>query len=220
MKKILLSILSLFAAVMLLTGNAFATEKRANEDPVSVDLMDTNFLEISVPEIKNKSDIQLYDRARFTLECLKTKDWNRLAGVSHPVDGVKFSPYAYLDENVIKLSTEQIKNLNAEERVYIWGVYDGSGEPIELSFSDYYLRFIYDKDFINAPDVGINRVVRTGNTFNNIDEVFGADTAFVEFHYPGAGPSEDFSWASLRLVFKKYQNTWYLVGIVHDRWTI
>lgn len=44
---------------------------------------------------------------------------------------------------------------------------------------------------------------------------------YVEYHFPGFEKKyEGKDWKSLRLVFEKKNDRWYLVGIVHDQWTI
>jgi hypothetical protein len=43
----------------------------------------------------------------------------------------------------------------------------------------------------------------------------------VEYHFSGF--VEDYGgmdWVSLRLVFIEEEGSWFLVGIVHDQWTI
>jgi hypothetical protein len=43
----------------------------------------------------------------------------------------------------------------------------------------------------------------------------------VEYHFSGFDKKfEGMDWASLKLVFENSNNEWYLVGIVHDQWTI
>jgi hypothetical protein len=42
----------------------------------------------------------------------------------------------------------------------------------------------------------------------------------VEYYFPGFDLQlQGMDWRSLRLVFTLYDNTWYLVGIIHDQWT-
>jgi len=50
---------------------------------------------------------------------------------------------------------DQLKNLMESEEVYIWGEYDGSGDPIKLTFAQYFDKFVYDHDFANARKSGI-----------------------------------------------------------------
>ena len=43
----------------------------------------------------------------------------------------------------------------------------------------------------------------------------------VEYYFPGFNPEyEGMDWKSLRLVFEQYEDNWYLVGIIHNQWTI
>lgn len=175
---------------------------------------------VSYASAPAKPSGEIEDIARLAVSCLKNMDWNGLAGIAHPIEGVKFSPYAYVEKNAVRLSANRIKGLGAWKKTYTWGVYDGTGEPIKLTFDAYYPKFIYDEDFMNAPEIGVGRYVQKGNSISNIEEFFGDDAVFVEFNYPGAERNMNLDWASLRLVFRKYEDAWRLVGVVHDSWTI
>lgn len=151
---------------------------------------------------------------------LKSKNMAKLAALAHPTKGVRFSAYGYVAEEsdrVIKRA--QISGLWANKRIYNWGEFDGSGDPIKMRFSKYYAQFIYDRDFANAPHIEYNKVIGQGNTIVNIAEFYTAGK-FVEYHFPDAGNGGAMNWNSLRLVFEKLGKKWYLVGISHDEWTI
>jgi len=144
----------------------------------------------------------------------------KLATISGP-DGVRFSPYSNIniDKDVV-MTPEMIENAYALNRTFVWGSYDGSGEPIDLPFGQYYDMFVYDKDFMNAPDVKYNEIIGQGNTINNLNEAY-PDAEFAEYHFPGFNKKyEGMDWESLRLVFEKNSGLYRLVGIVHDAWTI
>ncbi|NLE25228.1 MAG: hypothetical protein GX625_07790, partial [Clostridiaceae bacterium] len=80
--------------------------------------------------------------------------------------------------------------------------------------------FIYDVDFASAEKIGYNEILGHGNTLENSAEVY-KDSMVVEYHFPGLDPQyEGMDWRSLRIVFEKHNDTWYLVGIIHDQWTI
>ena len=155
------------------------------------------------------------------LELLKTKDMDDLSDYIHPSKGVRFSPYGYVDvDDHLVFTSEEIENLDDDPGIYTWGAYDGSGEPIELDFNEYYDRFIFDQDFSNPQIIGNNVRIGQGNTLENIGEVY-PEGRFVELHFQGFDPQyEGIDWASLRLVFEEVDGDWYLVGIVHDQWTI
>lgn len=155
------------------------------------------------------------------LTLIANQDFASLSTVVHPVQGVRFSPYAYVEvENHIKFSAQDIAGLPSNNTVYTWGAYDGSGDPIELSFADYYKRFVYDQEFIDPHIVGLNRVIGMGNTIVNIADAY-PNASFVEFHFTGFDPQyEGMDWRSLFLVFEELNGKWFLVGIAHNEWTI
>lgn len=155
------------------------------------------------------------------LALLKAKDMEKLSQAVHPDKGVRFSPYGYVNtETDLVFTVNEIRNLQSDHKVYVWGSYDGSGQPIELSFKDYYNKFVYDKDFQNAEETGYNKILGQGNSLINISDVY-PDANFVEYYFPGFEPKyEGMDWESLRLVFEKKDSVWYLVGIIHDQWTI
>lgn len=155
------------------------------------------------------------------INILKDQDMTNLSTHIHPSKGVRFSPYGYIDVQTSQVfNVSQVAALTQDTQNYIWGSYDGTGDPIELSFNDYYEKFIYDEDFANPHMIGNNHTIGTGNSINNIGEIF-TNGVFVEFHFTGFEPQyEGLDWKSLRLVFEQENATWYLVGIVHDQWTI
>jgi hypothetical protein len=169
----------------------------------------------------------LAGRSAQAILALRDRDWDEVARLVHPVKGVTFSPYTYVrplqgapGAADLVFSATQLRGLWSDPTVYSWGVYDGSGEPIDLTFQEYYARFVYDVDFAQPEVVGFDQVVGQGNTINNIAMVW-PNGVTVEYHFEGFDPEYGgMDWRSLRLVFEEQDGTWYLVGIVHDEWTI
>lgn len=155
------------------------------------------------------------------MDSIKSKDMNRLSSYISPTLKLRFSPYDHIDiENSKVFTLEEVKDLENDTKVYLWGNYDGSGEPIELSFDDYYKRFIYDEDFANPQIIGNDTAIGKGNTVDNIKDVY-LNSYFVEFHFTGFDPQYGGAdWRSLKLVFEQENGKWYLVAIVHGEWTI
>jgi hypothetical protein len=162
-------------------------------------------------------------RAAEAVMALKDGDMEVLSGLVHPVKGVRFSPYATVQTGAggdLLFSTSQFQLLMEDTTVYHWGVYDGSGEPIDLTFRQYFQEFVYDVDFVRPDVVGFNQVVGQGNSIDNIATAY-PNGVMVEYHFEGFDPQYGgMDWRSLRLVFEGQGGTWYLVGIVHDQWTI
>jgi hypothetical protein len=159
-------------------------------------------------------------RAGQMMWALKQKDMETLSRLVHPDKGVRFSPYAFVRGEDIVAHADQVPELMRDKTVRHWGEFDGTGDPISLTFGGYFQRFIYDLDFVRPHQIGFNTVVGRGNTINNITE-FYPDAIFIEYHFEVVDPKFDgLDWRSLRLVLEKYKGEWYLVGIVHDEWTI
>ncbi|HHY82503.1 MAG TPA: hypothetical protein GX505_07465 [Clostridiales bacterium] len=194
-------------------------DKNTDTDTQNSDLDDKGDVLQADTEEYFKSIIE--KRSMEVLAAIKNFDMEKLADAVHPEKGVRFSPYGFVDvDNDLVFTAEEVKNLAADSKTYLWGYYDGSGEPITLNFSDYYKRFIYDADFVNAEQVGYNKVLGHGNSLNNSSEVY-KNSIIVEYHFSGIDPQyEGMDWRSLRLVFEKKNDTWYVVGIIHDQWTI
>ncbi|HEY0603787.1 MAG TPA: hypothetical protein VGD58_12790 [Herpetosiphonaceae bacterium] len=152
------------------------------------------------------------------MEALKNRDMVRLAGMAHPEKGVAFSAYGRVDANSVVLKPEQLAGALTDPTIRTWGSYDGTGDPIELTFAAYFDRFVYSHDFAAAPQIGYNQAL--GDIYNYAAD-FDPSSIIVEYHFPGFDPQYGgMDWQSLRLVFEQQGQTWYLVGILHNQWMI
>ncbi|MEJ2212203.1 MAG: SH3 domain-containing protein, partial [Anaerolineae bacterium] len=162
-------------------------------------------------------------RAAQAILALRDRDMQALAALVHPADGVRFSPYGYVRAGAgapagrdLVFSAAEVASLWSDPTVYDWGSAAGSGEPITLTFADYYDEYVYDVDFAQPDAIGFGVTIGQGNTIDNIDEVY-PDGFMVEYHFEGFDPQyAGFDWRSLRLVLEEAGGTWYLAGIVHD----
>ncbi|MDR7856623.1 hypothetical protein [Tissierella sp.] len=179
-------------------------------------------LESELDKFSNQpSADNLLSRVIDVMDSIKAKDTERLSSYVHPTRGLRFSPYDYIDAERMKIFTiEEVRGLDKSNQVYTWGSYDGTGDPIELNFDDYYKRFIYDQDFANPQIIGNNVAIGQGNTIDNTKEVY-PNSQFIEFHFKEIDPQyEGMDWRSLKLVFEEENGILYLVAIVHGEWTI
>ncbi|MEK3882465.1 hypothetical protein [Paenibacillus sp. PL2-23] len=160
------------------------------------------------------------DGAAAVIEALKSKNIEALKKLVHPEHGVRFSPYAHIDsENAVHFEAGKLPDLD-DPSVFTWGVFDGSGEPIKLTFGKYYERFVYDHDYANAAEIGWDTLIGSGNTTPNLKELY-PDSYLVDYHFPGFDEKyEGMDWASLILVLEQHEGSWYVSAIVHSAWTI
>ncbi len=163
---------------------------------------------------------RLKNTALEIVEMLRDRDLERLSGVIDPEKGLLFSPYAHIQaQTALSFQADDLPGFKDSQK-RVWGSYDGSGEPIELTFLEYFEKFVYDRDFLGAPEVNVNKLNGTGNTpFNGLEVFPGA--SYVEFHFPGFDKQhEGMDWESLILVLLPDGQEWKLCAIVHAGWTI
>ena len=159
--------------------------------------------------------------AKQVLQRLKSMDFNTLAMFVHPVKGVRFSPYAFISRSADRHMTRAMMRSAWTDRTkHLWGDYDGTGDPIRLTFSAYYRRFIFDADFSGAKPTYNAPPAAANTTRDNLREEY-PNAIVVETPVSGRDPErEGMDHATLRLVFEQHKDRWYLVHIVHDQWTI
>lgn len=81
-------------------------------------------------------------------------------------------------------SKEEVKNFFEDPSVYLWGHYDGRGDEISLTPSEYYEEFVYSRDFKKAEKVGYNEVLSSGNMLENQFNVY-ENPIIVEYYFSG-----------------------------------
>ena len=166
-------------------------------------------------------DSLILNLTRQVLISFRNKDYNKFSDFIHPIFGIRFSPYSYVDtESDMKFTREKFVEELKTQNKFIWGTYDGGDESIFLTLTKY-LKSIADGDYLNAEKTSVNKVIGgAGSNNNNIEEIY-PKCDFSESYYSGLDKELEYTdWHSLRIVFKKYEKRYYVVGIVEDQWTI
>jgi hypothetical protein len=176
----------------------------------------------SITVIGQNKDSLLPILTNNVLTALKNKEYDSLAVFIHPVEGVRFSPYAYIDSNndrVVKPDWIMKQSDHKKQVKVLWGTADPSDNPINKTFDKFIDEYVYDVDFLHPEKIKVNEFIGGGNTQNNLLE-FYKDCDFTESHFSGFDKKfNGMDWRSLRLVFKWKDGKYYLVGIVHDAWS-
>jgi outer membrane murein-binding lipoprotein Lpp len=175
--------------------------------------------QLTIPSQKAEEIIK--EKTRTVVTLIKEKGFYALADYVHPTRGVRFSPYSNINTaRDLVFSRDGLKTLLTDKEVKQWGFYDGSGAPIDATFADYYEEFIYDHPYHSAPQIGYNQILGKSNGDYNLYTIY-PNAIIVEYHFPGFDERfEGMDWKSLRIVYQEKDEEWYIVGIVHDQWTI
>lgn len=207
-------IISSFTALILLSCNE---EKATQNETLTHEPIDS--LSIETPLLEDYNDL-LLSKGLEVLQTLDPLDISKLYYYAHPKKGILFSPYGYINsESAQTLTKDALLELQKSKTKIVWGEFDGSGDPIELSFDDYFSRFIFDQNYRNAKLFDVDKTIGNGNSINNINEIF-PNAHFIEFHFDGFDSNlHGMDWRSIRLVFDEIEGNLFLVAIIHDEWT-
>jgi hypothetical protein len=177
------------------------------------------------PEQETKTSLQdsitVFTFTGHAVGFLKEKNLAGLSRLVHPEKGVVFHPFGHIDpQTAVTLMPEEIKELFKSRRVMIWGHEDGTGDPIEMTFQEYYEEYLFEINYLEAPVASFNKRAGKGNSINNIGQIF-PNAVFAEYHFPGFDEQyKGMDWLSLRVVVEQYNGLFYIVALVNDRWTI
>lgn len=171
--------------------------------------------------LDSSDNFPLLNAACTVVRALRQQDYSTVASFVHPVKGVTFTPYSTVNpESDRVFSQEAIMNLTQDSTVYTWGTVDGRGTPIEMTMSDYFKHYVFNADYTQAPQIGVDRILMHGNALENLREAY-PQGRFVDFCFPELDEAgEGLDWCSLKLVFEAQDSNWLLVGVVHGEWTI
>jgi len=175
------------------------------------------------PRPSPSADVEATVRARAALAvtALRDKDFAAVAALAHPVKGVRFTPYTFVQARDNVLDAATIRQGFTNTRTYMWGFTDGKGDPMDWNFERYHGRYVYNKDYSKAsPVLFDNYPTNPRGNKNDNTKAFYPQGRTVEYHLPSSDPNTTLDWAGLRLVFEDVSGTWYLVGVIHDEWTI
>ena len=173
--------------------------------------------------IKQQKDSTLLSLTKDVLTIIKNKKYDSLSLFIHHDEGVRFSPNGFIDTaSDVRFAANAFKNetIVKKQRKITWGEYDGSGDPINLTIDEYFKKFVYDVDFLTPETRKVNEFIGASNSQNNLLAVYDS-CDFTESHFSGFDRKlEGMDWRSLRLVFKMKDGKYFLVGVIHDEWTI
>ncbi|MCR8658843.1 hypothetical protein [Paenibacillus endoradicis] len=135
---------------------------------------------------------------------------------------VRFSPYPYIREDVdFELTQLQFVTAMSADTIVTAREYDGSGEPMELTFAQYYHEFINDRAYATDAVVGVNTTNGLGSMIQNWQDIYSTEQyTSVEYYIEGTAEYEGMDWNSLRLVFEEQAGQYFLVAVIHGQWTM
>ena len=172
----------------------------------------------NLPREAGLQDSELTALAYTVAGLIREGDYRTLATYIHPVYGLVFSPNSTINLTSNQCFTPNRVAITAEDStIYVWGTKYGTDEPIQLTAAQYFSAYVYNRDYIRAPLIGVNTVVKSGNALENVAATF-PDGQFVDLYFP-ATSSEANDWRILRMVFEDCDGEMKLSALIHSEYT-
>ncbi len=172
-------------------------------------------LAVTVPQPADAAETIVRAQSAEIVRHFMDKDMTHMIRHVHPKHGVRFTPYPTFTQSDQVFTPQQVLNLFRDNKAYMWGRIGGTGDPLKMTFSEYYKRFVYARNFSEAPIVTYNTVAK-GGTFGNNSGTFFQGSRFIDYHWPGTEANNDNDWRTLRMVFMPWQDNWLLVAVAND----
>lgn len=208
-------------SVFLLSLVLFAAGCKDNGSQTTKPALDTATVAVADSTPAEPDSVALIRIAQEILNLSAQAKYADLVPYIHPTEGIRFSPYTYVDAKEHKHFTaaefkDQVE-AHAKDKVF-WGTSDPLSEPIKLTVADYFKQFAHSKDYVGGR-FAYNATIGGGTTINNIGEVYPG-APFVEAYWaPADEEKAPFEWGSARLVFRKHEGKFYLIAWVNDAWS-
>lgn len=167
-------------------------------------------------DIIDVDDVDVVELWQTVLTALKNDDMQSLTSFIDPEIWVRFSSYWNVtDDDVVLFADDLLWERN--ETLTRW-MYDGSGNPIEMTIKQFFEEFVYNHDYLQAPEVIKWNMITRWNTIININEYY-PNWNCIEYYFPAFNPEYGWmDWESLVLIFDK--NSHKLIWISHEQWTV
>jgi hypothetical protein len=155
------------------------------------------------------------------IAALRHKDMKSMASLIHPIKGVRFSPYPFVNlETDLIFGVNDLRYFFRDHRERNWGYYEGTSTPIKLTNEAYYKSYLYDVNYARAGKIRLNPELNDDLTIGNVFEVYPKGIVVEYQFFEGNNQGESEACRVLKLVFETEGKKCYLVGIIHDQWTI
>ena len=81
---------------------------------------------------------------------------------------IRFSPYGFIDPTHKQVLAKDFLEAITRNWILTWGHVDGSGEAIKIRVKAYVDKFVYNADYLHAPQKSYDMVIGKGNSIDNL----------------------------------------------------
>jgi hypothetical protein len=163
-----------------------------------------------------KAEEVIGPRAKQAIRALKEQDWIVFSKFVHLEKGVCFSDM--LPNALAPLfKRKDVRVIASDVKKYTW---DRWSEPVTCTFSEFFTKYLFKRDYPNAPEVNYNKY-----HLMPLVSTVGLDVTYpngivVQYYFPMTSEENGNDMKSLTLVFEKgTDRQWYVVNVFNDYFT-
>lgn len=170
--------------------------------------------------LNSKENFPLLNTACSVLRAIQARDYKALSSYVDREQGLTFTTFSTVDREIdLTFTADQVAHFAKDTVKYSWGIVPGSGSILSMTPEEYFSAYMFNVDYTQASQIGVDKINITGNALENVTEAYSG-CRFVEFTFRGADPGKQVQdWYALKLVFVPGQTQWRLVGLIHSQWT-
>jgi hypothetical protein len=131
--------------------------------------------------------------------------------------GMRFRRHWWNHEVVI--GQDALQDLFEDVSRTYWGIADGSGEPINGSFSDIVLPLL-ERNLFDASEFACNEILHGGSAGYIILPTEYQGINFYSLYRPSGPDDFELDWGSWVVGIERWQGTYYISYLVHFEWEI
>jgi uncharacterized protein YraI len=150
------------------------------------------------------------------LHWLRSGNIEEIARHIHPTHGITLTEMVSFDADAKHhFDPKILLSIYQSGKILHWGEDYAKGNPIRMSLRTYLSRLTRDPRKLTRIDnpcdqkIGVFAIKKHGRLACH-------EARWVNRH----SKTRDYDWLGLVVVMEQYHGTWYIVGLMHDRWTI
>jgi hypothetical protein len=151
------------------------------------------------------------DVAKRVARLITNKDINTLKRLIHPTKGLLLTnnvTFAKINKHFTRATFERF--YNSKQKLY-WGETEGRGDKVYLSLKSYLQKLTRAKNITKI----INKDAKSFY-FPDAKNTVAYELKWIDKN----SKTKDYDWLGLVVVMQKYRGKYYIVGLLHNRWTI
>ena len=160
--------------------------------------------------LSEKFDKKIFGVVKKALYALESNEIKKFQSTIHPKRGITLSVNTYFNDANLNFSKDNFIDIYKKREQFFWGEDETKGDSINMTLYDYVQGF--PKKISR-----VSKIIKLDNlkNFSNTKE---QNIKGYEIYWVGE-ENPEYNWMGLVVILQKYENSWYMVGMLNDYWT-